>query len=169
MGVSRAGILSDGAAIAQAARRMDESLTVNVALADADECAQLRDMDSWSDAKLIAAVRRDPPDEAALNALVDRYWKPLFGRCQVLALNHQKASDLAQEAWCRVLRARQMLKPDGNFPAYLDDHRDESVARLESVRAAGRAHGGAPAGLARRGAVQVKKAKRWRWWTYCRI
>jgi len=64
-------------------------------------------------------VRTDPPDEAALDVLVDRYWEPLFGRCQMLTLNHEKARDLAQEAWYRVLRARHSLKPGGNFPAYL--------------------------------------------------
>ena len=55
------------------------------------------------------------------------YWpiaigKPLFGRCQVLTLNHHQAGDLAQEAWCRVLRTRHALKPGGNFPAYPGNH-----------------------------------------------
>lgn len=119
MAIRRAAVHLGCGNIAPAWRRMEASLPANGALADADECAQLRDVDAWSDAMLIAAVRRDPPDEAALDALVDRYWKPLFGRCQMLTLNHQSASDLAQEAWCRVLRARHALKPDGNFPAYL--------------------------------------------------
>jgi len=79
----------------------------------------LGDVSTWPDASLVAAVRRDPPDEAALDALAERHWRPLFGRCQLLTLNHEKACDLAQEAWCRVLRARRMLKPEGNFPAYL--------------------------------------------------
>ncbi len=119
MEIWRAGVLLDCENVAPASRRIEQSLPANADLADADECAQLRDVDAWSDAMLIASVRRDPPDEAALDALVDRYWKPLFGRCQMLTLNHQSASDLAQEAWCRVLRARHSLKPDGNFPAYL--------------------------------------------------
>jgi RNA polymerase sigma-70 factor, ECF subfamily len=84
-----------------------------------DEAPERPDVLGWSDSQLIAAVRRDPPDQVALDTLVDRYWKPLFGRCQMLTLNHQRAGDLAQEAWCRVLRARHSLKPDGNFPAYL--------------------------------------------------
>jgi RNA polymerase sigma-70 factor (ECF subfamily) len=71
------------------------------------------------DAWLVAAVRRDPPDETALEALAERYWRPLFGRCRLLTMNPEKASDLAQEAWCRVLRARRRLDPEGNFPAYL--------------------------------------------------
>jgi RNA polymerase sigma-70 factor (ECF subfamily) len=74
---------------------------------------------SWPDASLVEAVRREPPDEAALDALVARHWKALFGRCQMLALNQDQARDLAQETWCRVLRSRQSLKPDGNLPAYL--------------------------------------------------
>jgi RNA polymerase sigma factor (sigma-70 family) len=71
--------------------------------------------DSW----LIDRIRRDPPDPAALDELVSRYWKQLHGRCRLLTLNSDKANDLAQDAWCRVLRARHSLKPDGNFPAYL--------------------------------------------------
>ena len=37
----------------------------------------------------------------------------------MLTLNHQRASDLAQEAWCRVLRARRTLRPDGNFAGFI--------------------------------------------------
>jgi len=77
------------------------------------------DVAAWPDAWLVAAVRRDPPDEAALEALAHRYWQQLFGRCRLLTMNQEKANDLAQEAWCRVLRARQRLDPEGNFPAYL--------------------------------------------------
>src|SRR5262245_37046661 len=80
--------------------------------------------DAWSvdeqeDSWLIERIRQDPPDSAALDELVSRYWKELYGRCHVLTLNPDKARDLAQDAWCRVLRARHSLKPDGNFPAYL--------------------------------------------------
>jgi len=103
----------------KARRLVDEAYVTEASTKFADERAQLHDVTTWPDAWLIAAVRRDPPDEQALDALASRYWKPLFGRCQLLTLNHQKASDLAQEAWCRVLRARQALKPGGNFPAYL--------------------------------------------------
>ena len=73
----------------------------------------------WPDAWLINAVRRDPPDEASLDVLVTRYWKALFARCQILALDRDAANDLAQEAWLRVLRARTTLQPDGNFRAYI--------------------------------------------------
>jgi RNA polymerase sigma-70 factor (ECF subfamily) len=81
--------------------------------------AELRDVQSWPDSLLVAAVRRDPPDEAALDALVERYWKPVFARCQLLTLSPQKASDLAQETWRRVLRSRHKLNPDGNLMGYL--------------------------------------------------
>lgn len=81
--------------------------------------AQSHEVVHWSDAQLIAAVRCDPPDEAALDVLVNRYWNAVFGRCQMLTQNYDKALDLAQATWCRLLRARQALKPEGNFPAYL--------------------------------------------------
>jgi RNA polymerase sigma-70 factor (ECF subfamily) len=74
---------------------------------------------TWPDAWLINAVRRDPPDEDALSALVDRYWKTLFARCRLMSSDRESASDLAQEAWLRVLRARHSLEPDGNFHGYI--------------------------------------------------
>ncbi len=85
-----------------------------IALAQLDRAA------FWSDSRLISAVRYDPPDEEALDALVARYWDFVFGRCQMLVVNREKALDLAQATWYRVLRARHVLKPEGNFPAYLN-------------------------------------------------
>jgi DNA-directed RNA polymerase specialized sigma24 family protein len=92
---------------------------VDPSVTPAGELAPPRDVTAWPDEWLMEAVRRDPPDEAALDALAGRHWKALFGRCQLLTLDRDEASDLAQEAWCRVLRARHSLKPDGNFPGYL--------------------------------------------------
>ncbi|HTI71778.1 MAG TPA: sigma-70 family RNA polymerase sigma factor [Candidatus Limnocylindria bacterium] len=77
------------------------------------------DLAAWPDSALIAAIRSEPPQEAALDALVERYWRPLYARCRVLTVDDEKARDLAQEAWRRVLRVRASLRPDGNFPAYL--------------------------------------------------
>lgn len=74
---------------------------------------------TWPDAWLINAVRRDPPNEEALDALVDRYWKPLYARCRLLTVDPDSARDLAQESWLRVLRARHSIEPDGHFQAYL--------------------------------------------------
>ena len=108
-----------GCEAARSQRLTEDDFGGNAALANTQEWEQPPDVDAWTDARLISDVRRDPPDGVALDALVDRYWKPLFARCQMLTLNRQKAGDLAQEAWCRVLRARHSLKPDGNFPAYL--------------------------------------------------
>lgn len=89
------------------------------ASSNSEDREEIRDVGAWPDARLVASVCCDPPDEAALDELVHRYWKSLFARCQLLTLNPHKAADLAQEAWCRVLRARRSLKPEGNFPAYL--------------------------------------------------
>lgn len=77
------------------------------------------DQSAWPDAWLINAVRREPPDEGALNALVDRYWKLLYARCRMLTLDPDTARDLAQESWLRVLRARHSIQPDGHFQAYI--------------------------------------------------
>jgi RNA polymerase sigma factor (sigma-70 family) len=74
---------------------------------------------TWPDAWLINAVRRDPPDEEALSALVDRYWKPVYARCRMLTLDADGACDLAQESWLRVLKARHSIQPDGHFQAYV--------------------------------------------------
>lgn len=103
----------------EARRLMNEAFADDASTAHSEEWVQLRDPAAWPDAWLVAAVRRDPPDEAALDALAVRHWKTLFGRCQMLTVDHQKAGDLAQEAWCRVLRTRHRLKPEGNFPAYI--------------------------------------------------
>jgi RNA polymerase sigma-70 factor (ECF subfamily) len=88
-------------------------------IARSEEWSQFLDVGAWTDEWLIAAVRRDPPAAAALDVLADRYWKEVFGRCYLLTLNYDKASELAQQAWVRVLRARQRLLPTGNFPAYV--------------------------------------------------
>jgi RNA polymerase sigma-70 factor (ECF subfamily) len=105
--------------VVEARRLIEEAVECDPSVAFSNEWAQLRDVTVWPDEWLIAAVRRDPPDVALLDLLADRYWKPLFARCQMLTLNQDKASDLAQQAWYRVLRTRQTLKPGGNFPAYL--------------------------------------------------
>lgn len=104
----------------EARRLINEASRIDSGVALADDWAQLRDETNWPDAWLIAAVRCEPPDEAALDALVKRYWNRLCAHCQILTVNSQKAADLAQDAWCRVLRARRSLNPDGNFPAYLN-------------------------------------------------
>ena len=76
-------------------------------------------VDSWPDAQLLAAVRNEPPDAAALDALVRRYWPALHARCALLTLDREAARDLAQETWLRVLRTRRALQPGANFAGYL--------------------------------------------------
>lgn len=138
--------------VADARRLMAEAEAANPSATDTSEWKRLREISEWPDEWLIAAVRRDPPDETALDALVERHWKSLFGRCHMLTLNQEKAKDLAQDVWRRVLRARQGLKPGGNFPAYLtriatnlwrDSHRaatragpmaDSRIESLDAVR-----------------------------------
>ena len=96
-----------------------EVFAADPSITGSDGWNELRDDNAWPDAWLIAAVRREPPDVAALDALVERHWKTLFGRCLMLTLSQTNAADLAQEAWRRVLRTRHRLKPGGRFAAYL--------------------------------------------------
>jgi RNA polymerase sigma-70 factor (ECF subfamily) len=137
--------------VSEARRLMENALQADAAIAGTDEWEPLRDIAAWPDAWLVAAVRRDPPDASALDALAERYWRPLFGHCYLLTLDRDKASDLAQQAWCRVLRARQRLNPGGSFPGYIttvatnlwrDSHRsarragplsEERLASLDQV------------------------------------
>jgi RNA polymerase sigma factor (sigma-70 family) len=104
---------------AEARRLISEALAIDPAIKWLTQWEQICDPTAWLDTWLIAAVRRESPDVPALDVLADRYWKPLFGRCQLLTLNHERANDLAQQTWCRVLKARLRLRPGGNFPAYL--------------------------------------------------
>jgi len=57
-----------------------------------DRGSAMEGSDSW----LIAKVRSEPPEAHALDALVERHWKQLFARCQLLTANPEKASQLAQ-------------------------------------------------------------------------
>src|SRR6266545_4955535 len=104
---------------ARSRQLLDEAASLDPSLGGTPEWSSLRDVGAWPDRWLIAAVRRDPPDELALDTLVARHWNGLFARCHLLTLDRQKATDVAQEAWCRVLRARRTLEPDGNFPAFI--------------------------------------------------
>jgi RNA polymerase sigma factor (sigma-70 family) len=105
--------------VVQARALMEEAVAEEPSATETEEWRQLREIDSWPDSWLVAAIRQDPPDESALDVLVDRYWSALFGRCRMLTLNQERAEDLAQEAWRRLLRARHSLRSDGNVGAYL--------------------------------------------------
>jgi RNA polymerase sigma-70 factor (ECF subfamily) len=84
-----------------------------------ERAKELAALTSRPDASLITAVSGEEPNEKALQALVDRYWKTLYSRCELLTLDRDKAKELAQETWVRVLRARTTLRPDGNFGGYI--------------------------------------------------
>jgi len=74
---------------------------------------------SRAEEALIEAVRRDPPDEAALDALVRERSAMIFAHCRMLTRDASMAADLAQETWCRVLQARHRLDPRRSLAAYL--------------------------------------------------
>ena len=105
--------------VAEARRLIADADTAGVGSERPAEWLRIRDITAWPDAWLVAAIRCEPPDVAALDVIVRRYWKPLFARCELLTMNREMASDLAQETWCRVLRARRALDPNGNVPGYL--------------------------------------------------
>lgn len=84
-----------------------------------DAWAVFEDISAWPEAWLIAAIRGNPPEQAALDEIAHRHWRALFARCDLLTANRHRAADLAQEAWIRVLRGRRTLRPGGNFSAYI--------------------------------------------------
>ena len=102
-----------------AARSAIDRSAADVRMVADDEWAGLRDVGAWPDAWLVTAVRCEPPDVPALDALVARYWRLLYARCEMLTVDRERASDLAQETWVRVLRARRSLQPEGNVAGYL--------------------------------------------------
>jgi RNA polymerase sigma-70 factor (ECF subfamily) len=110
--------LARGAA-ADARRLADEAVALDAGAWHDPTWATIRDVRAWPDAWLVAAVREEPPDVPALDALVARHWAPLYARCRLLAPDGPAASDLAQESWLRLLRARRTLDPAGNVAAYL--------------------------------------------------
>lgn len=73
---------------------------------------------SWPDAQLLAAAR-DAEDSAALDVLVRRHAGVLARRCLMLTSDRERAADLAQETWTRMLRARATMRTEGSFGAFL--------------------------------------------------
>ena len=59
--------------VLEARRQIEEAFSSEASTKLADDWAQLWDTTAWPDTWLIAAVRRDPPDVEALNALANRY------------------------------------------------------------------------------------------------
>ena len=82
----------------------------------ADSCTAVA---TWPDAWLVTATRADEPNEAALQALVIRHGPALRRQCRRLTGDTERANDLAQDTWCRFLRVRRSVQPEGSFPAFL--------------------------------------------------
>jgi DNA-directed RNA polymerase specialized sigma24 family protein len=76
-------------------------------------------VEDWPDAMLVAEGRRDPPNVRALDVLIARHWKALFARCQMLTVDHERASNLAHAAWRQILQTGCGLHPDEDFRAHL--------------------------------------------------
>src|SRR5262245_25410494 len=70
---------------------------------------------NWPDSRLITEIRGHPPNVGAVEELANRYWKQLFGRCRLLALDPKGAAELAHKTWDQVLRDRRYLEPEGDF------------------------------------------------------
>jgi hypothetical protein len=67
--------------VVEARQTLQSALSSNPTIAQAEEWSQFSEVAAWTEEWLVAAVRRDPPDVAALDVLADRYWKEVFGRC----------------------------------------------------------------------------------------
>src|SRR3984957_10005624 len=79
----------------------------------------VRQVEDWPDAMLIAEGLRDPPNFQALDVLIARHWKPLFAKCQMMTVNPEQASNLAQAAWQHILQAEHGLQSTTDFRAHL--------------------------------------------------
>src|SRR5712671_514908 len=98
-----ARVALDRGDVQEARKLVADAFALDPSTRFSEDWTQLSFVTAWSDRWLIAAARRDPPDVASLDVLVDRYRKMLFGRCQMLTLEREEANDLAQEDWLRVL------------------------------------------------------------------
>lgn len=78
-----------------------------------------KDLASWSDAELLVAARVGDEDLGSLDMLVRRHARALERRCLSLTLDRERAADLAQETWTRMLAARATVRPEGSFGAFL--------------------------------------------------
>jgi DNA-directed RNA polymerase specialized sigma24 family protein len=79
----------------------------------------VRQVEELPDAMLITEGRRDPPNLEALDVLIARHWKPLFAKCQMMTVNPEQASNLAQAAWRHILQTERGPHPTKDFRAHL--------------------------------------------------
>ncbi|MDF1739134.1 MAG: RNA polymerase sigma factor [Verrucomicrobiales bacterium] len=64
-------------------------------------------------------VRLKNGDDLALNALMDRWRKPILGYLYRTTGNYETAADLTQEVFVRVYRSRRKYRPSGSSTSYL--------------------------------------------------
>lgn len=69
------------------------------------------------DGILLARLAED--DEAALDALLDRYWRVLVRYAIRRTGSHDAACDIAQDVFCTLWSRRGSLRPDGSVRALL--------------------------------------------------
>ena len=81
-----------------------------------DDAANLT---TWSDSQLLAAARQLEEDPAPLEVLVRRHARVLERRCLMLTSDRERARDLAQETWTRMVRARATMRAEGSVGAFL--------------------------------------------------
>ena len=77
------------------------------------------DLTSLSDAELLVAAREAEEDSGSLDMLVRRHSRALERRCLMLTSDRERAADLAQETWTRMLAVRATVRPEGSFGAFL--------------------------------------------------
>ncbi len=64
-------------------------------------------------------VQLQDGDDLALNALMDRWRKPILGYLYRTTGDYETAADLAQEVFVRVYRSRKKYRPSGSATSYL--------------------------------------------------
>jgi RNA polymerase sigma-70 factor (ECF subfamily) len=94
-----------------------------------------------SDASLLA--RLGAGDAAALDAMLDRYWEPVFRYAWRMTDSRDAASDLAQEVFCRLWERRASWSSEGSVRGLVFRlARNEAVSRHRRGRARDRAQRG---------------------------
>ena len=64
-------------------------------------------------------LRLKDGDDLALNALMDRWRKPILGYLYRTIGDYETAADLSQEVFVRVYRSRRKYRPSGSATSYL--------------------------------------------------
>lgn len=93
-------------------------LCFDAPLGDRDPVAYARDMtDRLEDSALM--LRYQDGDIAAFEVLYRRHNDSVYRYLLRLSLNHATAEDLYQEAWGKIVKARQSYRPTAKFSTFL--------------------------------------------------